>query len=158
MSHHRLFEVVNNYKRLSAAIIIKNGKILLGFRSKHREYFPEVWDLLGGHCEEGESFEDCIRRELKEELGITVLKLKEYQLIDKQPDFLMKLFLIQEWKGTPMNLRPNEHEVVEWFSFQEASKLYFADNQYLEVLQELKRMSILKIFTANKSFLIYKLL
>ena len=111
----------------------------------------------GGGLEFGEGTRDCLKRELKEELGITVLKLKEYQLIDKQPDFLMKLFLIQEWKGTPMNLRPNEHEVVEWFSFQEASKLYFADNQYLEVLQELKRMSILKIFTANKSFLIYKL-
>ncbi len=61
-----------------AAIIFENDKeeILLYLRDNKPEIpFPDYWDLIGGHVEEGETPEDALVREVKEELDID---LKEY--------------------------------------------------------------------------------
>lgn len=57
-------------KRISArAIIVENEKIFLMFRRKNGISF---YAFPGGKKEEGESLEECVVRELKEELGILV--------------------------------------------------------------------------------------
>ncbi len=61
-----------------AAIILENdkGEFLLYLRdNKPGIPFPDHWDLIGGHVEEGETPEEALVREVKEELGI---ELKEY--------------------------------------------------------------------------------
>ncbi|HUX56515.1 MAG TPA: NUDIX domain-containing protein [Bacteroidales bacterium] len=66
-----------------AAIILENdnGEILLYLRdNKPGIPFPEHWDLIGGHLEEGETPEEALVREVKEELDID---LKEYKFFNK---------------------------------------------------------------------------
>jgi 8-oxo-dGTP diphosphatase len=66
-----------------AAIILENDKqeILLYLRdNKPGIPFPDYWDLIGGHVEEGESPEEALVREVKEELDID---LKEYTFYKK---------------------------------------------------------------------------
>lgn len=66
-----------------AAIIFenKNGEILLYLRdNKPGIPFPQHWDLIGGHVEEGETPEEALVREVKEELDI---ELKEYRFFKK---------------------------------------------------------------------------
>jgi len=61
-----------------AAIILENnkGEFLLYLRdNKPGIPFPDHWDLIGGHIEEGETPEEALVREVKEELDIN---LKEY--------------------------------------------------------------------------------
>jgi 8-oxo-dGTP diphosphatase len=61
-----------------AAIIFENkkGEFLLYLRdNKPGIPFPDHWDLIGGHVEEGETPEEALVREVMEELGI---ELKEY--------------------------------------------------------------------------------
>jgi 8-oxo-dGTP diphosphatase len=61
-----------------AAIILENdrGEFLLALRdNKSWIPFPHHWDLIGGHVEEGETPEEALIREVKEELDID---LKEY--------------------------------------------------------------------------------
>ena len=61
-----------------AAIILENdnGEFLLALRdNKPGIPFPNHWDLIGGHVEEGETPEEALVREVKEELNID---LKEY--------------------------------------------------------------------------------
>ncbi len=53
------------------AILIKEGKVLL---VKHT--YSNSWFLPGGGMKKGETFETAIKRELNEELGITVHNLK----------------------------------------------------------------------------------
>ena len=62
-----------------AAIILENekGEFLLYLRdNKPGIPFPDHWDLIGGHVEEGETPEEALVREVKEELG---LNLKNYE-------------------------------------------------------------------------------
>jgi 8-oxo-dGTP diphosphatase len=66
-----------------AAIILENdeGKFLLYLRdNKPGIPFPDHWDLIGGHLEEGETPEEALVREVKEELDID---LKEYVFYKK---------------------------------------------------------------------------
>jgi 8-oxo-dGTP diphosphatase len=66
-----------------AAIILENdkGELLLYLRDNKPDIpFPDHWDLIGGHVEEGETPEEALVREVKEELDID---LKEYAFYKK---------------------------------------------------------------------------
>ena len=56
-------------KRVVAALIVKDGKILVCQRTKHQT-MPLKWEFPGGKIEEGEQPREALRRELDEELGI----------------------------------------------------------------------------------------
>lgn len=57
--------------QVAAGLIWKDGKVLITQRPKgsHLEGF---WEFPGGKREEGETLEECLQRELREELGIMV--------------------------------------------------------------------------------------
>jgi 8-oxo-dGTP diphosphatase len=66
-----------------AAIILENdkGELLLALRdNKPGIPFPNHWDLIGGHVEVGETPEEALVREVKEELNID---LKEFLFFKK---------------------------------------------------------------------------
>ena len=56
-------------KRVVAALILKNGKVLVCQRTRHQST-PLKWEFPGGKIEDGEQPRDALRRELEEELGI----------------------------------------------------------------------------------------
>jgi 8-oxo-dGTP diphosphatase len=56
-------------KRVVAAIIVKDGKLLIGQRTRHQT-MPLKWEFPGGKIEDREQPRDALRRELEEELGI----------------------------------------------------------------------------------------
>lgn len=52
--------------------VICNGRLYLQKRSIHKDIQPGKWDTaVGGHVDYGEEIEDALRREAREELGIT---------------------------------------------------------------------------------------
>jgi 8-oxo-dGTP diphosphatase len=56
-------------KRVVAALIVKNQKILVCQRTRHKT-MPLKWEFPGGKIEDGEQPREALRRELDEELGI----------------------------------------------------------------------------------------
>ena len=56
-------------KRVVAALILRDGKLLVCQRTRHQP-MPLKWEFPGGKIEEGEQPRDALRRELDEELGI----------------------------------------------------------------------------------------
>ena len=56
-------------KQVVAALILKNGKVLVCQRTRHQS-MPLKWEYPGCKIEDGEQPRDALRRELEEELGI----------------------------------------------------------------------------------------
>ncbi len=57
---------------VTAAIIFNRPKILIAKRASHK-HLGGLWEFAGGKLEENESAAECLKRELKEELGINVM-------------------------------------------------------------------------------------
>lgn len=56
---------------VAAGLVFRDGKLLIT-RRPAGGHLAGLWEFPGGKREPGESFEDCLRRELMEELGIEV--------------------------------------------------------------------------------------
>ena len=67
---------------ISCSIIIHDNKdkILIAQRSKSKKYFPLLWETVGGALERDETPEECIRREVKEELNCNIIDLKLFNV------------------------------------------------------------------------------
>jgi 8-oxo-dGTP diphosphatase len=123
-----------------AALIVVSGKLLLGRRSAARQFYPDVWDVFGGHVEPGEGHEQTLVRELQEELGITPTTwtfLETLRLSTPAPQpgeahdpWTVHLYRVTAWTGTPANRQPEEHSAIEWFSLDKAAGLPLADPIY----------------------------
>jgi 8-oxo-dGTP diphosphatase len=59
---------MTEYVKVTAAIIERDGRVLIGKRKAGR--FAGRWEFPGGKVEPGETPESCLKRELQEELGI----------------------------------------------------------------------------------------
>lgn len=57
--------------RVSAGLVFDAGRLLITQRPADK-HLGGLWEFPGGKLEEGESYEDCLVRELREELGIDV--------------------------------------------------------------------------------------
>jgi 8-oxo-dGTP diphosphatase len=59
-------------KLVTAAIITRDRKVLIARRGPG-EKLAGSWEFPGGKVEDGESLQDCLVREMREELGVTVV-------------------------------------------------------------------------------------
>ncbi len=69
------------HHEIAVGVIWKRGKILITKRFD-KDLLGGLWEFPGGHCDKDESLEACVRREVKEELGIQVNVEKEFAVID----------------------------------------------------------------------------
>lgn len=99
-----------------AGALTSDGKVLLVKRSPQSRFYPDVWDLFGGHVEGEESPEDALRREALEELQVQV---KSFHLLGTVHDPVepaeVMVFAVTAWRGEPTNVAPNEHSEIAWF-------------------------------------------
>jgi 8-oxo-dGTP diphosphatase len=58
-------------KRVAAGILVKDGNVLIA-RRKPGQNNAGLWEFPGGKIEENETPQECLERELEEELGIRV--------------------------------------------------------------------------------------
>ncbi len=108
--------------KIVSAIIVKDHKILLALR-KNTLHYPDYWSLPVGHVEEGETNEAAIYRELQEELGIQVTRMKALQFHqDKKDNIEHQVFFIQQWQGEVVNREADLCEAINFFSFQSLPK------------------------------------
>ncbi|HEU0011957.1 MAG TPA: 8-oxo-dGTP diphosphatase MutT [Verrucomicrobiae bacterium] len=56
---------------VSAGLVFREGKLLIT-RRPEGGHLAGLWEFPGGKREPGETFEECLRRELREELGIEI--------------------------------------------------------------------------------------
>lgn len=122
-------------------IILRGGKILLGKRNADPEKASSAfnvsgtWTLPGGKMEFGESFEGVARREVKEETGIDVRKLKLISLTNdatSQAHFVTLGFVCENFSGEPEALEPDEIVEWRWFPLERLpSPIYFISEKMI---------------------------
>ena len=112
-----------NYPRLSPAVIaaiIKNNRILL---ARNRRSKSPFYSVLAGFVEPGESLEECVKREIKEEVGITV---KNVRYFGSQPwpfpDSLMIAF-VSDYASGEIVIDGSEIIDAAWFSKDELPQI-----------------------------------
>ena len=118
---------------LVAAFIVEGDRILLGRRSPDRAFYPDVWDVFGGHIEPGEQPEQTLIREVEEELGITPTQWRDLGILRgslPDSDLIVHLYCVTAWEGTPVNRQPEEHALIEWLSYDEATERELAHPSY----------------------------
>lgn len=120
-----------------AAVLVHAERVLLCHRSLERNWYPNVWDVPGGHIEGGERPDEALRRELSDDLGIDVGSVTGppmFRLVDPNASFDLTVWVLRSWKGTVQNRQPDEHDRLGWFGADELAGLTFADDRYLELL------------------------
>ncbi len=120
--------------------IMKKNKFLFGKRSAKKTWAPKMWDIVGGHSLKGELPFDTLKRETKEEFGITVLNatlMTSLDVLDENmnKNFRYHIFMITSWKGKPSNCSV-EHSKIRWFTRKKIGKIKIASKEYLTLLDE----------------------
>jgi len=121
-----------------AGIIRKDNKILIGRRAPH-EKASGLWEFPGGKMEEDETHEECLKRELMEELGIEAdigALFTEY--IYRYPHVTYKLYFyyVDNFLG---DLEYNAHDRLEWIGTDQFKDYDFlpGDQPVLELLSSI---------------------
>lgn len=133
---------------IAAGLLCSQGRLLLGKRSAHRRAYPGVWDVPGGHVETGETAEQTLVRELREEIGVTPTAWRKLAVLrapamgDEEAHTLqLHLFLVTEWCGEPRNLLPDEHDALAWCTLEDTARLTLAHADYPFLFREVLEVS-----------------
>ncbi len=121
---------------VSAGLIFRGGKLLITQRPAGT-HLAGLWEFPGGKREPGETFEACLVRELREELGVEVqVGALVESLTHSYPDKTVHLrfFRCTLTSGEP---QPLDCAAVKWVSHSDLSGHAFpaADERLLNRLQ-----------------------
>ena len=119
-----------------AALIWDNDRFMICQRPAHKAR-GLLWEFVGGKTEPGETKEQALIRECREELGVTVeVGTVFMELIHEYPDITIRLTLFNASiaEGTPQLL---EHNDIRWITPAEIPQYDFcpADTEILERLR-----------------------
>ena len=129
----------------ACALLLRDDQVLLGHRSPERDYYPDVWDLIGGHTRTDESPEAAMIREVVEEIGSVPT---EFRLLEtrQEPNAAahgpgeFHVFLVSNWSGPEPHIRNAEHDELAWFTPREARRLRLADPGYVDLLDRVEAL------------------
>lgn len=100
----------------AVALIVRRGRVLLVLRA--RQPYAGTWDLPGGFLEAGETAEQGLARELREELGVRARRIRPIATVPDRygPGGFPVLALVYSVAAAPGPIRPDD-DVAEarWF-------------------------------------------
>jgi NAD+ diphosphatase len=104
-----------HFPRLAPAVIVliqREGEALLG---RSPRFPPGVYSTLAGFVEPGETLEECVHREIEEEVGVSVTNLRYFGSQPHPfPNSLMVGF-VADWQSGEIRIDPAEIEDARWF-------------------------------------------
>ncbi|MBK2027858.1 8-oxo-dGTP diphosphatase MutT, partial [Allofrancisella guangzhouensis] len=128
-------------KKINAAVGIilddKNSKVYITLRQKHQTY-SDYWEFPGGKVEKNETFIECIKRELYEEIGIFAKSINSFfkkKYINRDNlEVSLEFFIINKFENKPY---PKENQQLKLIKISELKKYNFlpASQEIIDKLQ-----------------------
>ena len=124
------------HKQIGVAVIDRQGKILIDRRRDEGD-MGGLWEFPGGKIEPGETIEECIKREIKEELNIEIAvgdRLTTITHAYENFNVTLYVHICRHLSGEP---QPIECEEICWVEANCLSRYRFptANLQIIELLQ-----------------------
>lgn len=142
-------------KVMTLCMVHEHPRILLAM--KKRGFGQGRWNGFGGKVQDGETIEECARREMREECSLEAGRLEKYALIDF--DFVegdeiveVHIFRVHDFTGEPQE---SEEMRPKWFSVDEIpyQEMWSSDLIWLPLLLEGKKVQGTVFFDKNDQVL-----
>ncbi|MFO7966829.1 MAG: NUDIX hydrolase [Archaeoglobaceae archaeon] len=124
-----------NTPQVGVGVIIRNdNQVLLGRRKNtHGE---GTWSFPGGHLEFNEEIEDCARREVWEEVGISIKNIKHAaftnDIFHQEEEHYITLFVLCDYDSGEVRVKePHKCEEWKWFDWNALPRPLFLPIQNL---------------------------
>lgn len=111
------------YPRIAPAVmgLVRRGRELLLGRSPH--FPPGMYSALAGFVEPGETLEQCLARELEEEVGVRVSRIRYFASQPWPFPHSLMIAFVCDWEGGEIRAQPGEIEAADWFDVLQLPKL-----------------------------------
>lgn len=152
------------HREIHVWIYNQEGEVLFQKRSLNKDTFPGLLDAsVGGHVEQGESYQDAAIKETKEETGIKIdngklifiKKIRKNNRLDKKTGSINNVFwgiYVYQYNGNVKNLILEKGKAIslEFWPIDKILKLskndkdlflpILDDKEYLEVFKKIKEL------------------
>ena len=122
---HTAAEVID----VTAAIIVHRGRVLVARRHDH-VHLGGLWEFPGGKVEDGELLAACLRREIREELGMQLSRIRTWRdLRHVYPERTVHLYFFRCWvtDAQAQAARPHGSQEIRWADAADLRTLPFPD-------------------------------
>lgn len=139
------------HSEVTAVIYTENGAVLLQKRNSNKKTYAGVWSTTGGHVLAGESKQEAIIREVKEELNLDVKiqnieNVVTYHSISKKGKIInnkfITIFLIKicEDDINKIKIQEEELEKIKFITIDELKELVNKDEKGYKFPQKMKEI------------------
>ena len=112
-----------HFPRLAPAVIVlvqRGEQALLG---RSPRFAPGVYSTLAGFVEPGETLEECVHREIAEEVGVTVTNLRYFGSQPHPFPHSLMVGFVADWASGEIRIDDDEIEDARWFTANELPEL-----------------------------------
>lgn len=128
---------------VTAAVIVHRGRVLIARRHDH-VHLGGLWEFPGGKVEPGETLAASLRREIREELGLELARIRRWRdLRHAYPERTVHLYFYRCWvtDAEAARAHPHDSQEIHWASAEDLRTLPFpdADREVVDALARLLR-------------------
>lgn len=111
-----------------AVFMYRDGKFLMNRR--HGSHGAGTWSIPGGHLEFGESWEECIKREVMEEVGAEISNIKQFAVTNdifaSEDKHYITIWLTADWAANEPDIKePDKILELKWTDFSDLPQPLF---------------------------------
>jgi len=121
----------NIFRYVVGAVISKDSKVLL-LKRPPEDFMGGIYELPSGKVEKGESLEDALCREVREETGLEVIEIKEYlghfDYQSKKGEKTRQFNFHVEVSSSTNKITLREHVAYAWVSKEEIESYPITDS------------------------------
>lgn len=113
---------------VGAAIFNEERRLFIALRGKKARNERGKWEIPGGSVEFGETFEQAIKREIKEEHRVDIdiielLGICDHIILEENEHWVSPTYVCRIREGTPAITEPDKCDDIGWFTLEEATHL-----------------------------------